>query len=112
MKGEETYSAEERTEILRKMEAVSSSFYYAAIQTQCHPFIEFCGLMNKYIDLCRAAHKQGIDFTNANTHSDMALPVEAHDMAYLAEKLDCIFGPTLRSDPDARAAFLQGLELA
>jgi hypothetical protein len=105
------HSPQEREEMLRKMQTLSDNFYAAVIHTGCHPFIEFTGLMNKYIDLCRAAHKKGLDFAMANTHTGQALPVAPHDMAYLAEKLDCIFGPTLRSDPQSQAAFLRGLEL-
>lgn len=109
---DEVYSAEEREVILADMRRTSDAFYGMAVRTRCHPFIEFCGLINKYIDLCQAAHEAGIDFTNANTHSGTALPVAHHDMRYLAEKLDCIFGPTLRGSPEAREALRSGLGLA
>jgi hypothetical protein len=76
---------------------------------KCHAFMEFNGLLSKYIELCQAANEAGIDFTTANKHHAQALPVAEHDMEYLAEKIECMFGPTLRANPKARAAFLRVL---
>jgi len=84
-------SKEELMEICNKMTQVSDNFYYGAIHTGCHPFIEFCGLMNKYIDICRESAKQGIDFTMANAHTGESLKLADHHKAYLFEKLSCIF---------------------
>lgn len=106
---DEVYSAEERAPMLPKMHAASDAFYRAATQIGCHPFIEFTGVMNEYIKLCEQAHAAGIDFTNANVHSGQALPMGPHNAAYLAEKLGCILGPTLHTDPEVRKAFLTGL---
>lgn len=53
---------------LEKMQAVSDRFYNGAIHTGCHPFIEFCGLINEYINVCRRSLEAGIDFADANTH--------------------------------------------
>jgi len=83
----EVYSADERT--------ASNEFYLAAVRSRNHPFIEFTGLINEYIMLCEAAHAQGQDFTQANIHSGQALPMQAHNVAYLGEKLGCIYGPAL-----------------
>ena len=106
----EVYSAEERDAMLRRMQATSDAFYACAVQIGCHPFIEFCGLMNEYIKACTAAHNDGIDFTQANTHSGRALPLEPYHVQYLAEKIDCIYGPSLRQAP-LRSLFLRELGL-
>ena len=92
-------------EAIDKMERVSSAFYYQAIHVGAHAFIEFNGLMNEYIKICRQALEKGIDFRQANTHNEIALPMETFQMAYLAEKLDCIYGPTLRSSKQLKEAF-------
>lgn len=101
---------EERKEELRacikQMHTIASSFYRAAIQCHNHAFIEFCGFMTEYIKICEATLEAGIDFTNANTHSGKTLLIGTHQAAYVGEKFDCIFGPTLRSDPQLMAAFL------
>lgn len=88
---DEVFNQEERTEIIRKMRAVSNQFYGAAVQIGNHPFIEFCGLMNEYIDNCQRANEQGIDFTQCNTHTGLDLPIPQFSINYINEKLECIF---------------------
>jgi len=86
-----------RAEALRKMRAASETFYRLAVQTQVHAFIEFTGLMNEYITLCEGAEAAGIDWLMANTHTNTPLPIKEHHVGYLAEKLDCIYGPSLEA---------------
>lgn len=99
------YTREELKDMVGKMQAVSNNFYPQACHTGVHPFIEFCGLMNKYIDVCRKAAEDEVQFPFANEHSRIPLPVEPHDLEYLAEKLRCIFGPIIDSNPEAKALF-------
>lgn len=106
----EVYTKEERAEALRKMKIVADQFYRGAVQTNCHPFVEFCGLMQEYIKVCQAATDKGIDFTQANRHSGAALPIETYHAAYVGEKLGCIYGPSL-SQPEVFKAFFEALEL-
>jgi hypothetical protein len=105
---------EERAKLLDTMRQVVEKTYWmffnAGIGTHCHAFIEFNGVISKYVDLCQAAHTAGIDFTQSNEHTNTQLPAEEHDMHYLGEKLGCIFGPTLRSNPKLKWAFLRALE--
>jgi hypothetical protein len=105
-KGEEIYSKEEREVMLQEMEKASNEFYNRAVKIKCHPFIEFTGFMNEWIKLARKAHDAGIDFTQANTHSGQALPMQWYEAGYIGEKFDCIFGPSLRSDPKLLRSFL------
>lgn len=90
------YTAAEREEILGRMRAVLSNFYYGAQRTGCHTFIEWTGVMQKYYDICRHEHDAGRDFTNSSVHTGGGLGYSPewrdHDFAYLAEKLTCIFG--------------------
>ena len=105
------YSREEREVMLRQMQAISDNFYAMAIRVGCHPFIEFCGLMNEYIKVCREAQQADIDFTNATAHSGHVLPMQVHHAEYLGEKLGCIYGPTLASSPELRRAFFSAMGL-
>ena len=84
-------SAAERTVSIARMRAAVRDFYTAATQTNCHPFIEFTGLMKEYIDCCEQAHNDGIDFTACNAHSGQELPMKAYQVGYVNEKLECIF---------------------
>jgi len=101
---ETTYTTEEREQILAKMKRASNDFYYMAIHTGCHAFIEFTGLMNEYIKLCEEAHGKGIDFTQANIHSGEGegLPIQDHHISYLGEKLGCIYGSALDEEKTAK----------
>lgn len=81
------------------------TFFRSGMGSHCHAFLEFNGVISKYVDICRKAADQGIDFTQANIHSHTPLPVEGHDMEYLAEKLGCILGPLINANPEARKAF-------
>jgi len=107
----EVYSAEERKVMLTKMQQTSNAFYAAAVRIGCHPFIEFCGLMNEYIKVCTAAHEAGIDFTQTTAHSGLALPMQKWHVEYLAEKLECIYGPALQQNDELQQAFLSRLGL-
>jgi hypothetical protein len=82
---------EERAEMIAKMRAVSNGFYAAAVSIGNHPFIEFTGLINEYITCCEEAQRDGIDFTECNTHGSKELPMKEHNINYINEKLECIF---------------------
>lgn len=76
---------------IQGMQEAADSFYRSAVQIGIHPFIEFAGLMNEYISSCREAANSGIDFTLCNTHTGQHLPLHAHQVDYINEKLECIF---------------------
>lgn len=76
---------------IEQMAKASSVFYATAIHIGNHPFIEFTGLMNEYIQACRDAHAMGIDFSECNTHSGSDLPMADFRINYVNEKLECIF---------------------
>ncbi len=90
------YTPEQRREILARMHAASGQFYAAAARAGCHAFIEFTGLMNEFIKICEEAEKQGIDWVRANVHGDVHLPFKPWNIAYLGEKLECIYGKQLK----------------
>ena len=95
---------------LSKMQETANKFYSGAVYTHNHTFIEFTGLINEYIKICLSAAKNGIDFTQANTHTGVGLPVKDYELKYLAEKLNCIFGPILQNaDKKIRSSFLNGI---
>jgi hypothetical protein len=96
--------------MLKEMHAASDAFYWRAFSIGCHPFIEFCGLMNEYIKMCANARDAGIDFAEASAHSGRALPMQEFEAAYLGEKLGCIYGPSLQ-DPANRRAFMRAAGL-
>jgi N-acetyl-anhydromuramyl-L-alanine amidase AmpD len=108
-----TYSKEDLQKIASDMHKVAEAtywlFFIQGMGSNCHAFLEFNGLIAKYVDIARKAADAGIDFTQANIHNKTPLPVETHDLEYLAEKLECIFGPILESNPEAKRAFLKKL---
>jgi hypothetical protein len=97
---------------LSKMEAASSTFYVMAQHAGSHPFLELCGFMNEYIQICQNALNAGIDFTESNKHAGATkLPIQTHEAAYLGEKFGCIFETTFSGRPDLLRAFLNSAEL-
>lgn len=106
------FSRAELEEMITKMTAVSGAFYSGAVRTGCHTFIEFTGLMNEFIKVCHQSMVAGVDFALASTHSGVPLVVHDYNAAYIAEKLDCILGPTLRASPEVTKAFLDGMGLS
>ena len=82
----------ERELALHRMQETVNRFYSAAIQIGNHPFIEFTGVMTAYVKSCQRAHEAGVDFSECNRHAGRELPIEAFEVDYLVEKLDCIFG--------------------
>lgn len=94
---------DELQEILNRMKEANDAIYWNLFRmgfgSDCHAFLEFCGMMNKFQELCATAAKAGIDFTMANIHSGQPVPMETHDVDYLAEKFECIFGSFFRRNP-------------
>lgn len=90
---------------LASMRVASDLFYKGAVRAGCHAFIEFTGLINEYISVCAGMSAKGDhSWVTANTHSERPLPIALHQAKYLAEKLDCIFGPSLRVSAELRNA--------
>ncbi|MEG4842478.1 hypothetical protein [Microcoleus sp. B9-D4] len=81
-------------EILEAMKAAANNYYYEAIATNCHTFIEFTGLINEYIKICERNFKQrGVDFTKTSVHfpGEPKLDIEGWELDYINDKLRCIF---------------------
>lgn len=104
------YTQAELLAMVEQMRVVITAFYGMAQRTHVHGFLEFCGMMGKYADLCSAAAKLGIDFTTANVHGDATIPVQGHDIAYLGEKFECIFTGLLKT-PEQKLQFCQAAGL-
>ncbi len=81
------YSPTEVLVLLAQMHRAKDVFYGLAQQAGWHSFLEFAGLMSKYIELVERAYEQTGEF--------VVLPMKGHDVAYLLDKLDCIFGPSV-----------------
>ncbi len=96
------YSAEERERMLARMTEIKDSFYYAAQRVGYHQFLEFVGFLSEFIKICRRMHAEGVDF------GTMELSAKDYEMAYIAEKFDCIFGDVL-CKPEMRGMFMDVL---
>jgi hypothetical protein len=95
---------EERKQKLEEMNRLTTLFYAGAVKIGVHSFIEFTGLMNEYISACRTMEAAGDgSWDHANTHSDSPMTLKPYHIQYLTEKLDCIYGPSLRADPFLQA---------
>ena len=82
-------------ESLLRMQAIINQFYREAVYANCHPFIEFAGLMEEYVKVCRHNLERGIDFRECHGHSNMQLQFESWHLNYLTQKWGCIFNGAL-----------------
>lgn len=73
---------------LIKMRIASSQFYALAVRCDLHQFVEFNGLLAKYIDLCEKTLAANKDFVQEPFR---AFEYAEHDINYINEKLGCIF---------------------
>lgn len=110
MLGTERLTKKELLSITTKMRNAANITYALLVGTGVHPFIEFNGMMQKFVDLCAREAGKGRDFTMNNVHTGNPMPLEDHDVLYLAEKFNCIFGDTLRANPRQWALFKKVIE--
>jgi hypothetical protein len=61
--------------------------------------------MNEYIQLCAQALREDVDFTKCNIHNGEALPMQPQNAAYLAEKLECIYGASFATHQSLAEVF-------
>ncbi len=102
----DAYSKEERALMLKRIGELVELFYPAAVNTGCHAFIEFTGLLNEFLRICADAEARGeTAWADANVHSGRHLPLPAFRHAYLSEKLECIYGAELFKNPVREEAF-------
>jgi hypothetical protein len=83
-------------ESLDKMWLAANQFYLAAINTDCHAFIEFTGLMREYCKVCEKNLARGIDFRELNAHTSQRMELQPYHIDYFNEKLNCIFQGSLK----------------
>lgn len=107
--------SEEHQKTITQLRQLNQEFYNACfsadVGTRAHSFIEFNGLMSKYIDLLALYAEQGIGPHEANEHHGVSLDIQDHHMRYLGDKLKCIFGPIIRNNPRAKAILAESLGL-
>lgn len=107
------WSEDDLRRIIGKLRTLTGTFYWmcfrADIGTECHPFMEFNGLLSKYVQLCANAAEAGLPFPIASVHTGLPLPMAAHDVEYLAEKFACIFGPYFQAHPKLSKLFYERL---
>lgn len=99
--------------VSKTLGALVEQFYWACfhhgIGSKCHAFIEFNGVMSKYIELVRLAEAAGIDPQHISQHLPLALQVDNHHLEYLGDKLRCIFAPFIRNNPESAEALRRSI---
>lgn len=92
-----------REEMLKRLRVLNERFYWMCFKAEvgafAHPFLEFNGLMAKYIDCLERAR---VDPHQVSVHGGELFDVKDHDLAYMADKLQCIFAPIIAANPNAR----------
>lgn len=95
---------------LTALDALGAAFYAASANIGVHPVIEFTGLLRTYTAQIKVAVKSGVPLHEiSGVHGDRTLPFSAGQAAYIAEKLDCIWGESFRQDQEAARALFDKL---
>lgn len=109
-----TTDSKDLKDLVKRMRGVSQRvyglFFASNMGAECHAFLEFNGLLSKYVDICEAAINEGVDFRTASIHGGTGLPLAGHDVEYLAEKFTCIFGPAFRAQPALWGTFVRTVQ--
>lgn len=99
----------EQRALIAKLRGTNEAFYWMLqahdCGSLCHPFLEFCGLQSKYLDLLEESLWRGIEVGSASKHTGAPLALEAHHVEYLGEKFGCIYGFAFAGSPELRRAF-------
>lgn len=106
---EPEYTRQELLDLCAKMDAAVQRTYPLLVACGVHPLVEFNGLMHEYVVLCRALADKGVQFPFASVHGSVSVEAEDHSVAYLSEKLACIFAPFLRGNPRAKDILVRAL---
>lgn len=88
--------AARREEQLQQMRKAASAFYELASESGCDQFVEFTGLLNRYINLAEQLHRKGIDFLQTED-----LDIEDFEAASIAQQFSDVFGESFRSNPNS-----------
>lgn len=111
----ELVPSEDPHDIVQLLQKLCDHFYWLCFRnglaSKCHPFLEFNGVMQQYVSMCRSAADNGIDFAHCSVHQNRSLPMRVADASYLADKLNCIFGAAIRSNPEVARIFREKLGL-
>jgi len=94
--------------LIDRLDDCVSRFYWDLFRNGCggefHAFVEWCGVMKEHLNICRSLQKAGIDPFYMNVHTGAPLPIPGYQLAYLAEKIDCIFAGALTVSPSSPKA--------
>ncbi len=109
-----TTGNEQHLATIAAMRRLSKSLYWmcfcAGAGSRTYGFIEFRGLMDKYIDVM-ARVEDAHDPHQVDQPAGAASAVTPEDIAYVTAKLRTLFGPMIHSTPAARQAFISGMGL-
>jgi hypothetical protein len=95
----------DRTKLINSLTDAADAFYKSALSTDLHTWLELTGLMREMIKIYGAMLGEGVD-----PMCNSPRP-KKHNMNYIAEKLDCIFGEAMRSNPELVQAFASALQM-
>ena len=91
-----------------------ANLFHLGTGSHFHAFIEWCGVLAEHLNIVRDLVAKGVPAMNMNRHTGESLPIPGYQLAYLAEKIECIFdGAILVRTPanieDARKAWIDHL---
>lgn len=71
------------------------TLFQAGTGSRFHAFLEWCGVLSEHLKIAEGLLKKDVDVFNMSGHTGTPLPIPFFQLAYLAEKMECIFGGAL-----------------
>lgn len=81
--------------LVRQLKTEVADFYMKLFHLKTggrfHAFVEWCGVMSEHLNLVDKLLISGVDAFDMNQHTGQQLPIPPYQLAYMAEKMECIF---------------------
>lgn len=81
------------------LKAEVTTFYYKlfnlGVGGRFHAFVEWCGVMTEHLNITSDLLQQGLPAFEMNQHTGETPPIAGFRLAYLADKMECIFDGTI-----------------
>lgn len=93
--GYDTSDAEFVTALKKETSELYRRLFLLGVGSRFHAFLEWCGVMGEHLNIVSDLIEQGHDPFDMNRHTGQTLPVAPYRLAYMAEKMECIFDGTI-----------------
>jgi hypothetical protein len=97
--GHDTTDAEFVRTLKGEVDHLYKRLFHLNVGGRFHAFLEWCGVMGEHLNIVGDLVEQGANPFDMNRHTGETLPVAPYRLAYMAEKMECIFDGAIEVRP-------------